>query len=498
MSGCAHTQQVLARHLDGDVALPFALELSPLELVEHLSECDTCHRDLQRARRLDAALAATAGVQLAPAAVDALAALADRAIDMVEDMVEAERAPPRQPRSRRSRFTLRLAAGAAGITAVFALAQATLPPAPPGRPAPPMPRIAAVAAKAAAAAAAPVADASASPAPLFTTPLPKPRGGASVLRPARTRAEVQVLGDLLLNGVEPAGVAAQTPRSPFADAVELRLQAAGFLLDGGRADAADAWVAAVAGLDAGPLLQGLLLDGRHRPQLLQRLAHLLRANAAADDPATPLRLCAAARLGARELDQSIAWLLRRQPELIDSVAAALRAPVARPQRSELLLSVWADLVARGGADDDATAQRLFAEQPPSCTGELLAALDCARAPERRRICLALGVLGDVQAEDRLLGIVDGGGRDEAMAAAWAIGRMPNVAEAAPQLLANAASPPWLLRAALTQAGAPVSKQWLAELDLTPAERALLAGGPLSLRQFAVAAAWFRDRLHQGQ
>jgi len=51
----------------------------------------------------------------------------------------------------------------------------------------------------------------------------------------------------------------------------------------------------------------------------------------------------------------------------------------------------------------------------------------------------------------------------------------------------------LLRAALCRAGLPEALEWLRSLDLTPAERALLADGECTLAQFPVLAALLHDR-----
>ena len=70
---CARTNAVLAVHLDGDFDEAPAMDreqlgyefLSSAALHDHLSECTACQQVLQRARRLDAVLASTAGQAIA-------------------------------------------------------------------------------------------------------------------------------------------------------------------------------------------------------------------------------------------------------------------------------------------------------------------------------------------------------------------------------------------------------------------------------------------------
>ena len=485
---CPHAAQVLASHLDGDVTLPFADGLLPHELSRHLVDCADCQRDLARARRLDAALAASAGARLGDDAGERLEALLQIAV------ARAQQEPPAPARRRRPLpFLPRLLAVAALVAAAFALLQ----------PRPPAPFVAAPPRHIARAPTPPpAATPQRTPPPTAsTTPTtwvsPSAAAPAPILRPARSRADVLALAALLNHAPVPKG--SDAIHSRFAEAVELRLVAGSYLLDGGRADGCDAWIAAVAGLPAGPLLQGLLDDGRKRSALLQRLKAHLRAGVGDHTLDYMQRLCTAARLGDRHLDASLVGLLHRDPTLLDAVVAALRAPLSRPGRTELLMTVWSDLAVRELVpDDDVTAARLFAAQPLACTTELLQRFLRAGAPERRRCCLALGVLGDAQATDQLVQCLGAPWHDEAVAAAWALGRLS--APPSGDLLATAErdANAWLLRAGLTQQLLPVSKVWLAELDLNADERALLLTGPLRLEQFTTCARWFRERVRQGQ
>src|SRR5262249_7766644 len=58
---CPHTDDVVARHLDGDVSTATATWRGAEELADHLRDCAACQGALQRSRRLDAALAEAGG-----------------------------------------------------------------------------------------------------------------------------------------------------------------------------------------------------------------------------------------------------------------------------------------------------------------------------------------------------------------------------------------------------------------------------------------------------
>ena len=69
---CGKTDAVLALYLDGDIGAAGAEDsgfelVCPDTLATHLRDCPTCQLSLQRARRLDAVLAESAGRTMAAA-----------------------------------------------------------------------------------------------------------------------------------------------------------------------------------------------------------------------------------------------------------------------------------------------------------------------------------------------------------------------------------------------------------------------------------------------
>jgi hypothetical protein len=248
-------------------------------------------------------------------------------------------------------------------------------------------------------------------------------------------------------------------------------------------------------LDGGALLDAVLAGARKRPALTAWLRQQLGAvTGRTGDLAELGLLTVAARLGGRELDPALQRLLRRAPALQQELVAALRLPCGRSGRTALLLDVANDLVARGRAADEGQLLRaLFAGQPPDTAAELQQELRTSRQqPRRVRCLLALGALGTADARPPLLATLRGASLPEACAAAYALAQLPRALLA--DLLDEARRPgAWLLRAALCCAGLPGSERWLEGLDLSAAERRLLAGGSFTLAQFPVFAALLRER-----
>jgi hypothetical protein len=345
---------------------------------------------------------------------------------------------------------------------------------------------------------------------------PAPRGFAALhwspntafaFAPPRTRTEVQRLAGLLgdrafaerqriYDGARRALLGLPAPAA-LARATAERMQLAGSqaLLDAATPESFAAWTAVVAPLDGGPLLDAVLADARKRPALAAWLRQQLAAdNRHTGDLAEFGVLTVAARLGGRDLDAALQKLLRRAPSLQQELVAALRLPCARSGRACLLLDVANDLVARGRAADEGQLVRaLFAGQPPETAAELQQELRTSRQePRRVRCLLALGALGTDDARPPLLATLRGRSLSEAQAAAFALAQLPRALLA--DLLDEARRPDaWLLRAALCCAGLPGSERWLEGLDLSPAERQLLAGGGFTFAQFPVFAALLRER-----
>lgn len=360
---------------------------------------------------------------------------------------------------------------------------------------------------------APAAAAKASPMPLRTTSsarTPAPADGAAPPRrrtelaalPIDTAVEVRRLADR--NGLPGVRVAAARllalaarPGMPKAAATMADLLTA---LATARSPAASGTAGAADGLAA--VHEALRQEPQfvaHLRTCLQRLENPPRAADLTDLAAFTI----ATRLGSRELDLAVQRLVRRRPEFVESLAAALRSG-SRPQGgAQLLLSVWSDLAERGNlagrgvvADDSSTGPRWFAGQPLALFAEVAAELTATRsAPHRVRCLLALGQCPQPDHLDVLIAWSGTGCRSEAYAAAFALASAP--APWLRPLAARAAQDrdAFLLRAALARAELPEASAWVEPLALPPADRELLAHG--SLQQFPTVAAWFRDRAPLG-
>ncbi len=515
---CPLTDAIIARHLDGDVAA--AAELAegagwqPGDfLADHLADCAICNRELRRSRRLDAALAEASG--RASGDLDGDAAgwrqLLDRAIAMA---TEPAPPPPAAPRGRPLAHRIAVASGLLAMGFVLAwwlLPRAGVPSACPPDPA----SINPVGPAAVLAPAAPIAIA-----PTDTPPAPSIgiRLASTIATPPpllptlgvpRTRAEVQQLVDLLADRALGDRMALQNAL-PFAlcgargtadvataAADALRLRANAWLLDAPAAFAFEAWARAIAGLDGGPVLDGALAEARRRPTLAAKLAARLLAIATTRHRSLELdslaMLTAAARIGGRDLDRALRQLLRRV-DVHGELAAALRRPSVRDGRTALLLDVWGDLCARGHGDDEGLARALFAGQPTSVGRDLAIELQRSRqTPRRLRCLLALGVLAPAEARELLVAALRSPVMPEALAAGFALAQLPRQQLRDLLPVVSRGEPAWLLRAALCCAGVPEACDWLAELELTPAERELLRTGNCTLAQFPVFAGLLRDR-----
>jgi len=509
---CPWTADVIARHLDGDVDVDAGTWRSAEAMADHLRDCAHCQRELQRSRRLDATLAeasgrATGDLEAEPQRLDHLL---QRALAVAVPPTPAQ--PPVAAAPGHRGWRLLVYAGL--VLLGFALAALALPrrPAPPADEAPDVPRPATEPA-AESATGHRVAPAVSVPAP--TAP-PAGRGFAQLrwspnavfaFAPPRTRTEVQrlaaVLGDRafaerqrIFDGARRALLGLPAPAA-LARAAAERLQLAGSqaLLDAATAEAFAAWTAAAARLDSGQLLDAVLADARKRPALTAWLRQQLTAAAGRSGDLAELGcLTTAARLGGRELDAALQRLLRRAPALQQELVAALRLPGGRSGRAALLLDVANDLVARGRAADEGQLLRaLFAGQPPDAAIELQQELRTSRQePRRVRCLLALGALGTADARPPLLAALGSASLTEALAAAFALAQLPRAQLA--DLLDEARRPgAWLLRAALCCAGLPDAERWLEGLDLSAAERRLLATGGFTFAQFPVFASLLRER-----
>lgn len=471
---CPFTADVLACHLDGD------LDTWSGGALDHAQDCPQCRLALLRGRRLDAALAEAAG---------RTAAILDRNPSLAADwLARAEARVPDAatvPSRRGTHYvTLLLAAAVAAlvvlVTSPGSTAPAMLPVAMPEpaivvQPDQPALQVASLPETRAA----PLAEREPiqlsstvrSPAqPAVTT------GDSLLTRVPRDRTSVLRLASLLSdNAVEAASVQR---------GVELLLEASSQPAD----TAVLRWLGCSS---ATAVLDQVLADLRRRSLVSSRLCCRLTESLAANQrgPDSLALVCAAARLGDRCTDDVLRRAARRDPGLPEVIAAALRTPFQRPGRSRLLLDLWGDASSRGQLfDDEVTGALLFTGQPAGSARELIEELsDSGNAARRQRCLLAIGMLGDASVRLHLERLLHGPARPEAVAAAWALGRLQ------PEELKDLNRPAchWLLRAALVVAGAPGTEFWLT--GLTADERAFATRARPGLADFARIAELMRLR-----
>ncbi|MBL8729847.1 MAG: hypothetical protein JNM25_15580 [Planctomycetes bacterium] len=504
---CARTDAVLAIYLDGDVGgageragsgrEDSSLEDSGFELVcgdslrDHLLACATCRTQLLRARRLDALLAAQAG-----RTVDGgeLGALATRWFAAIEPAPTAARRP-----------TLARAAGVGCLLLGLGLAACWWLAARPGQ----LPTIAA-------------------PRPAASGSEPRPeRGPAATLvplaaPPAAVPANPPVAtGDILIAS-DASQRRARQPRPDASQRVPTTPELQRVLVDATlptteRLAAADRLLAAAASRGDGTVAGAALLDAlaslgdrdaeqralhrrvldvvRGAPHLLGQLqADLQRLDTGRSGPARGdlAVLTVAARLGDRSLDAAIQRAVRRHPDLVEPLAAALRCDVRPAGGAALLLDVWQDLAARGELAVDAAGPcAWFAGQPAVVFADLERALRDARSAPRRIQCLlALGQASDDRSLTTLLEHLQRAPFLEAHAAAFALSCRPRW-QLEPLVALARADDMYLLRAALARAAVAAARAWVDAMALGEADRALLAEG--SFHDFPRVANWFRDR-----
>lgn len=492
---CSKTAAVLAIHLDGDIATAcaedagFAFASGPT-LAEHLRDCAICQRQLQRARRLDAALAAQSGQRMATLGHD----LAPRAARWFAQLDEAATTTAPQRTSRRGPVVIAL--GLVALAAMWFAARwpATLHANDAGA-SPSHPTVSPVVAPAVS-----PAETYAAEAPL-PTPAAGPRQPDLVIahdsarrlasKPRTVTAHAPSAVDLLQRFASPA----LPPPSRLAS-----LQAARLAV---RSAAAERTVAAqalrlLASLPEHTaadhqLHSAALAELRRWPLagevLVEQLTHL--------DEAAPLdgaaAIVLAARWQTRDVDSTLLRALRQRPPLVDVVAAALRSGLRGDGAGRLLLDAWDDLANRGLVTTDAgpIARRLFAGQAGPVFDELLTELRASRAAQRRVCCLlAMGHCPDDRVLPTLLEVVDGSHRGEAMAAAYALAHLPHaLLQPLVERAANARD--GLLRAALACAGLDAAQPWLRALPLTPAERARLVDATWT--DFPLFVSWLCPR-----
>jgi hypothetical protein len=498
-SGCPHSDDVLARHLDGHVASEGAPALSEpamgatpelfaASLDAHLTECGRCQQALRRARRLDAALAHEAGQFVATqsgadgellaaerwfAAVAATSATAARsAVDLAPEAPAKDTTRPQPARAMAARSPLRawitslaVAAGTLAAVAwwiagdachrdVVATPHAESPTvARPGvsSPGASSPGVSSPGERP------PAAARSEALAPGSDTPLPKsgPRADGS----AGDTPPVAVALDLrrLPKWVQPRTVAAAQPPRPDAARLPANRQLAN------QPNAPHPYAA-------------------RQPDL-----HALRRQLD-DGDVTEAQLVFCAQLAHGDLDEALRRHVRRCPQRLDTVVAALQAGTRQHAIAELLLDLWDDGVCRDRlADDEHAAARLFAGQGADTFRQLQRELaTCAQAARRGRCLLALGCARDVDVSPSLLAQLEAPRHEEALLAAFALSCLPGTWLAD---VAQRAPTSFLLRAALLRSDADELAHFAAHCG-EPAElRQRLRGA--SLPVFCELASWLR-------
>ncbi|MBL8754782.1 MAG: hypothetical protein JNK15_15870 [Planctomycetes bacterium] len=496
---CSKTDAVLAYHLDGDLddrglhdaGFGFACGAS---LHDHLRECRVCQGALQRARRLDAALATASGAHVArhPAQVGSTwTATSERwlahAIAAPAAVVPAPAARPVAVVAATSRPRRGAVVGAAaaallaGALAMWPHAAASAPDrttAATAEPVPdPVPEPVAVP-EATSVAPLPIP----APLPLKTSPRPAP------LRPDALAA---CIGD------------AKFPAAERLAATRLLVLACrGQAPNPTRALRALVPVLAACG-DRGPLARDLHtrmleLVRAHDDvvALLQSSVALLESSSRRLNRDELGLLTVAARLDRPELDRTLRRVLRQKTDAIDAIAAAMRCGVRPQGGARLLLDAWTDAAARDATRfDDRTAMAWFRCQPDRFVAELTDLLRSERNADRRiRIVLALGGTDAAAAASPLFAALHATHHDEALAAAFALSHLPpDVLEDLAREHGTDGEP--MLRLALARADAPIARPWLLALDLSPRDLARLRHG--DRRDLADAITWFRERAALG-
>ncbi|MCB9879618.1 MAG: hypothetical protein H6835_18645 [Planctomycetes bacterium] len=558
---CARTDAVLAVHLDGDFTTgdcttgdcttgetpsrrdgaraPDRLEgeaddaewgwgfVCDESLQQHLVECTVCQLALQRARRLDAALAADAGRAVADHLAAATGparswdefgrALVDRALEAGEaaegaacggsssgapcaggaadrvDRHEAAQAvtsndalagAPAAPRSG-ALLAASLLIGALSMTWLLLFT---------GHPG--APDVSRAADLPAPPAAAPTAKAGADRA---STAFP--------LEAARRFSQAREGEGDLAHAPSPEELAALVADRTATPTV--RIHAGEQLLRSARAarrDAGtDAFLRALASCGDGTadereLLRALLPQLRNAPltnQLLQRLQPLL-GDEQRDPPDldTTAALVVALRVGGDRLDAALRRLLRARTDLDTIVTHGLRCATRDDGGAHLLLACWQDRVAIGMQEDDpAAALHWFHGMTPAAFVTVRQVLESSRsAPERVRCLLALGCVGDASTTACLLANLRSGRRLEACAACAALATLPHTAlrPLLPTARRDGArrSDDALLRLALCRAGLAEAVPWLAAMELSERQRQQLCEAPLT--RFTEFVGWFRE------
>lgn len=199
----------------------------------------------------------------------------------------------------------------------------------------------------------------------------------------------------------------------------------------------------------------------------------------------------AARVENARLDQAIRRALRRNDAIAEVVASALRCGIRTNGSTQLLLDCWHDQIAIGKQENTPKwAEFWFRGQADTSFAQLANIHSRSHsAPERVRCLLAMGCVHDDSTLPPLLSQLTTPRRVEACAAACGLASLPH--RILRQLLPKAKlQNASLLRAALARAGMPEADRWIQALALRKPQLHLMRTG--SITRFAEVAAWFRN------
>ncbi|MBK8978030.1 MAG: hypothetical protein IPM29_19160 [Planctomycetes bacterium] len=502
IDGCAWTDAVIARALDGDVDAAAALGVGDAELAGHERTCPVCAAALRRCRRLDALVATTGRDEPDDGQ---LRSWLERAVVAPRPDVPATAAVPGAagaPRWRRALAAAALVTIGALVGALLARSAGRQALPRPG-PAEPVARDATVQGAEGEPARPPVADAGLPRGAVLLTPddgsAPR-RGAESPERVRSAAARLAVAAERVAGPrLELAALAVATvteprwtglPAAAARRAAAVRQGVAAQLVRAG-ADDVDVFRVALAHLtdaDGGPLPDAIARAARGSDRFVGRLARELRG--APPEPRAPW--AAAVRIGAPALDAALRARAAGDREVVELLVRELRTAPGRPGLGRLLLAVVTDATRRGLVDPEELVPRAFAGlDSAGIATEVVAALDASRNAGDRRIALrALGELRDLDTAAGLRDILCAPRLEEAELAAWALGRLPVGADdLALARVPDARRPLWL--AVLASRGEPIARKRIAGLQLSDEERDFLLAGGFSPAQLGVAAALLR-------
>lgn len=464
-TACPHRDDVLARHLDGhvvaegaptmrDAAGAAAHDGLAAHLDAHLTGCVSCQQALRRARRLDAALAHETGQFVASqsgadgellaaerwfAAVAAAAAPAAAVSD--ESIARPSRGSAARPPFLAWLTGLAVAAGTLAAAAWWRIDEAR--------------------------------DRDVVATPHAETPASRSSVGSSP--GAGAAADLVRAAETLPAAIAPFPCVSPNDTAPAAVAIDLRRL--------------PKWVQPRADAAAPPRPRSAAARRTEGRQPGARQPDLLALRRQLEDGDVPdAQLVFSAQLANGDLDDALRRHVRRCPQHLDTVVAAVRQGTRRDGAARLLLDLWDDGVCRDRlADDEHAAARLFAGQGAETFRQLQRELAiCAQAARRGRCLLALGCARELDVSPSLLAQLEAPRREEALLAAFALSCLPgpclaDVAQRAPTSL--------LLRAALLRSEAAELADFAAHCG-EPAElRQRLRGASLPL--FCELASWLR-------